>query len=240
MTRITSLAISTVIFWSCAYGCFQGNDDSGSHYRSEYLIPDEYSPEPGVRDSSSGATHINSMEFSFELTGAELANAIPGFDDGLYGISHDFIVVVQVYDEDVHGKWKPDARELQRRREFWEMTGYRSTACIADDRESVTGYYRYYLYCDPKPHINSGFYLLDRRPTSDSPVPADMNYIRGTCHHEPGRQSDESQYFTQCRFRRNTDWKDQFSFWLSGDNLAFLSEVELLIAGKLDEWRLEN
>jgi len=171
------------------------------------------------------------------MTEEALAKGVEGFEPGLNGISHDTMIIVRVFDPDIHGGWTPSGDVIKGQLEIWTMTGHMSTACMANEQEPLTGYYKYYTFCDPQPSGRSNFWLMDRVPNTNEPPPADKTYIKGVCRDLESIVRPEDGQFTRCKFSRKTDWNDQFSFWLKGENLRYLGEVEAFIESLLLEWK---
>ncbi len=206
--------------------------------RATYEIPLAFEPEPGPIRSESKVRFIDAAEFSFYLTEDYLAEHIEGFTAGLNGRVQDTRVIVDTYDPSVHDDWSPSDQRRQAWREIWTMSGNKKTACMADEKEGYTGYYRYYLYCDPEPHPRSNFYLVNRIPDVSLPAPEPPDYVRGTCQEVFAYTKPEDGHYLSCAFYRYTNWKDGYQFRVYSSNLRYLEQVEQLIHELLSEWKV--
>ena len=199
-----------------------------------------YEPEPGPVNLLNRTRRIDAPEFSFMLTEEVLAKGVEGYQPQLNGVRQDTMVIVSVYDPATHDERQPSPERVQRGKDIWTMTGSMITACMHPEVEPLTGYYRYYTYCDPEPTAASNFWLMDRIPDPAKPPPPDRSYIKGVCQEEKAVLRPETGSFLWCRFSRRTAWKDRFSFNLKGENLRYLDEVEDYIARLLLEWKETN
>lgn len=225
-----------------AQGCTEDPLPSGTGRRAVYEIPEAFHPEPGPLDQTTNTRRIDAPEFSFLMTEEALAQAVDGFEPGLNGISHDTYIIVTVFDPD-NAETQTQLEQTQPEKvrqhqiEIWTRTGRMSSACMAKDKEPLTGYYKYYTFCNPEPSPRSNFWLMDRLPDADQPAPDDLTYIKGVCREVKAFVRPEDGHYTRCKFGRKTSWNDRFSFWLKGNNLRYLDEVEAYIASLLLQWK---
>ena len=239
MTTITRFGLVQICVLSFALqGCTAEPQQPELPGRATYKIPLEYEPEPGPVNLLNKTRRIDAPEFSFMLTEDALAEGVEGFQAQLNGVRQDTMVIVSVYDPVKHGDWQPSPERIQRGKDIWTMTGSMMTACMHPEVEPLTGYYRYYTYCDPGPDDDrSNFWLMDRVPDPAQPPPSDRSYIKGVCREQEALVRPEDGSYTKCRFGRRTEWQDRYTFNVKGENLRYLEEIEDYIAQLLLEWK---
>lgn len=239
-----------LLFGVGSLNCFLNGCNLASDSESEvpedtprFLVPSEYRPDVGKRRGAS--VEIRSREFAFGISAEELAANIQRYEPIHYGIRQDLNVIVNVYVPSVYDHWEPPDSVVTGWEDIWNMTGNRVTACIGDKKDAVSGYYRYYNYCDPEPHPNSNFFLMDRVPDSSLPRPESQDYIKGTCRdnaptvrlgahrHEI---SDDVEEYIGCIVSGRTGTKERFRYRLKGQNIALKDEVDQYIRLLLESW----
>lgn len=237
-------AMTTSAFLSIGVGCSEDHSSLASSISrgsgTVYLIPLDYDPEPGLADRENSVLIIDAEEFSFFLTGRELQRSVPGFDADHLGLPQDTMVIVQNLSDEESRNWRASERLERNWDNLWRMQGSMSMACVDDEPDPLTGLFRYTTSCDPEPHPNSSFFLMDRRPTPDAPRPTDQSYVRATCQFDTNFRIPDEGRFYQCIHRRMTAWGDVYQFRTNGDNVRLMDDVETYIESLLDEWRLES
>jgi hypothetical protein len=228
------LCLASVVLVACTDA-----PEASESGRSAFLVPLEYDPAPGSR--SPEGVLIEAAEFSLMLGEAELAAEIEGFQPRHYGVSEDTTIIVNVYDPATHDDWKPSEQVVEAWDSIWNMTGGFSQACMGNEKDELTGYYRYYQYCtgtaDAEP--TGFFFLVDRIPDPNEPRPPSQDYIKGGCRVKANSVRPDLGPYHQCQFFRTTTHGDRYSFRLRGENVRLLPEVEEYIRSKLEEWRIE-
>jgi len=239
-----------LLFGIGSLNCFLNGCNLASNSESKvpedtprFLVPSEYRPDAGKRRGA--FKEIRSREFAFGISGEELAASIQRYEPIHYGIRQDLNVIVSVYVPSVYDHWEPPDWLVTAWEDTWNMTGNSVTACIGDEKDPVSGYYRYYHYCDPEPGPNSGFFLMDRVPDSSLPRPESQDYIKGTCRdnaptvrlgahrHEI---SDDVEEYIGCIVSGRTVTKERFQYRLKGQNIALKDEVDQYIKQLLESW----
>ena len=205
--------------------------------RATYDIPLAFEPDAGRIDRQNQVRTVDQAEFAFMLSEETLAKAIEGYKPGLHGVSHDTTVIVNVYDAAIHDNWEPPPHVIQNWDDLWTMTGNNKDACMWEEPDNLTGYYRYHTYCDPLPHPNGMFFLMDRIPDPTKPRPSEQSYIKGTCQLQANFVRPDDGAYHQCQFYRRTEWGDRYHFRLYSENVSLLAEVEAYIAGLLLDWK---
>lgn len=237
VVMMTSKAI-TLLGFICATLIACTAESPQEEYKSgTYLVPLSFQPDAGRLDRALDVRVIDENEFAFMLSEDSLAKRVEGFQVGLHGVVHDTMVIVNVFDPEIYGDWKPTAQQEESWNNIWTMSDNWSLSCMWDGIDDLTGFYRYYTYCDPDPGINSSFFLMDRIPNPDIPRPENQNYIKGLCRIEGNFVRPEDGRYHQCQFRRTTSRRDEFTFRLRSENVRYISEVESYISSLLEEWR---
>lgn len=206
--------------------------------RARYEVPKSFDAEPGnLLDAFSDSVTIDAREFSLMLSQYVLAANVSGFQPNLHGVSHDTMVIVRTFDPADEEANNPPDWVIENWDDFWNGTGNYKTFCLLDGKDELTGYYRYHQYCDPEPHPNASFFLLDRVPNEGRPRPPTQEYVRGLCKKRKNFVRPEDGAYHQCSFRRLTPWGDGFSFNLYSDNVRLHNEVEEFIVSLLESWK---
>lgn len=234
----TTIKIVLIMTSVVLFACTEPPEASESG-RAIFLVPLKYDPEPGPR--SPAGVLIDAAEFSLTLGEAELAAEIEGFRPHHYGVSEDTTIIVNVYDPAIHDDWEPPEQVVKAWDDIWNMTGGFSYACMGNEKDELTGYYRYYNYCTgtPDPVPAGFFFLVNRIPNPNEPRPPSQDYIKGGCRVKANSVRPDLGPYHQCHFYRKTTHGDRFSFRLRGENVRLLPEVEEYIRSKLEEWRIE-
>lgn len=206
--------------------------------RPAYSIPLEYGPEPGTLDRAKRRRVVVAPEFSFSVSGAALAKAIPGFESDLFGMAQSTSVIVRNFSAQENEAWEPSSAAIEAWDNIWHRRGHLASACVADELDDVSGLVRYHTLCDPAPSLDSTIYLMDRRPDSAAPRPESQDYIRATCRIDTAVRAPTAGRFHQCAFRRMTPWGVQIQFRLNGENVALMDAVESYLVSLLGSWRV--
>ena len=227
---LTSLMILLTLLCACS----QSEEPSG---RAVYDIPFLYSPDTGFPNLLKKTKKIDSAEFGFSLTESYLEANVKNYKARLDGRVQDIYVIVSVFDPDIHSNWTPSEQQIESWDDMWTMSGSKGNACLGEEPDTYTGYYRYHMYCDPEPSLRSSFFLIDRLPDASKPRPPNQEYIKGQCYLHEDFILKRDIIIQSCIFSRRTKWGDKFQFRLRSDNIYLLNEVEAHIAGLLTQWK---
>jgi hypothetical protein len=232
----STLSKTVLILLTLLCACSQSEEPSG---RAVYDIPFSYSPDTGFPNLLKKTKKIDSAEFAVTLTEKYLVDNIEGFQAQLEGYSHEIYVIVSVFDPDIHSNWKPSEQQVKVWDEMWKMEGEYSAACMLDEPDTYTGYYRYFRDCSFEPIIRSRsfFVLMDRIPNASKPRPSHQKHIKGHCSLHEDFILKRDTLIQSCIFSGRTKWGDKFQFRLHSDNIYVLDDVEAHIAGLLTQWK---
>jgi hypothetical protein len=218
-------------------GCDRKPNNSDTHGAAGYLIPDSYQPEPGRLDTENGVRQVRANEFSFAVSRQILHAEIPQFVAAAVNKSPDLTVIVRRYEPKTMDGWEPSKEQLESWQNLWKASGDWENVCVGPTEAPLEEFVFYYKTCDPNPVLEGGIFLLTRRPVRTELPPIPETYILGSCIHEFVNPDLRTDPYIVCHFLRKTAWQDQYSFWLSGDDLRLVHEIESFIEKKLSEWR---
>jgi hypothetical protein len=230
----STLSKTVLILLTLLCACSQSEEPSG---RAVYDIPFSYSPDTGFPNLLKKTKKIDSAEFAVTLTEKYLVDNIEGFQAQLEGFSHEIYVIVSVFDPDIHSNWTPSEQQIKSWDDMWTMSGQNEKACLWEESDTYTGYYRYHMFCDPEPILRSSFFLIDRLPDASKPRPPNQEYIKGQCSLREDFILKRDILIQHCIFSGRTKWGDKFQFRLHSDNIYVLDDVEAHIAGLLTQWK---
>ena len=234
--RTSNLAVLIMLAFLSLPACGQNQKNNGL---TAYDVPMSFLPDTGSINLIKRTRHIQQAEYGILLTQEVLAKHIDGFQPSLHGVSQDTSVIVSVYNPSIHDDWEPPPHVVKNWDDIWTMSGNSILACMGDEPDNMTGYYRYHTLCDPKPNLNAPFVLMDRIPDSSKPRPTSQSYVKGTCNIHGNLVRPEDGPYHNCLFSRRNSWGDRYTFRLRGENVRLLSEVESFISGLLETWRVD-
>lgn len=208
-----------------------------------FHVPTQFQPDTGWYRNDH--RRIQGKIFSVVIPAEWLAAQVPGYEEAIFTMRQDVSVIVRPHIPSLHDGSEVSARTLQFRQDIWTMSGSFELACMGPNKDPVTGYYRYYKYCDPEPSINGGLWLMDRIPDAALPRP-DFGYIKASCRDHAAliRQGafrdhipDEVVEHLSCTLIRYTAARDHIQFRLKGNNVAYERDVFAVIETLLNTWR---
>ncbi|MBK9130422.1 MAG: hypothetical protein IPM20_02085 [Gammaproteobacteria bacterium] len=245
MTKIISRSLVSALLICVTLFCFADHEDRDDRKsdRATYLIPSEFDPEPGPwlkAEDGKKYRKVTATEFSIMLRETLLAEAIPEFKVQLHGVVQDTMSIITVYDPSQHDLWITPSQVRADFDDLWHFRGRHKFACVGEELDEYTGYYRYHYYCDPQPSMNSDFALLSVAPDGTKSRPSREKLYMGGCAFKKNYlRPEDGSHHQWCRFSRKTPWGDHFTYNLRSENIRLHEEVEAYIQSLLSDWRVK-